>query len=182
MKKTKNYINKKDFLDALVAYKSDCAATTSQGLPDPLMPNYIGECFKKIAEGVCKNWRFSRYTYKEEMISDGIMNCLLYFRNFDPEHPKANPFGYFSMYAFNAAKQRINIEKDEQYVKYMTLIRSGVLDECYETKDDEHHPKQFELYENIAEFIEKFEKAKLEAKEKKKKTIEIKGLDKYTKK
>jgi hypothetical protein len=182
MKKTKNYINKKDFLEALVAYRNECAIAKSKDLPDPPMPNYIGECFKQIAEGVCKNWRFSRYTYKEEMISDGIMNCLLYFKNFDPEHPKANPFGYFSQYIFNAAAQRINIEKEEQYVKYMTLIRSGVLEECNETEGDEHHPKQFELYENIAEFIEKFEKSKQEAKEKKKKAVELKGLDKYIKK
>jgi hypothetical protein len=179
MKKQKNYINKKDFLEALSNYKKVCEEAESKKQEAPQVPNYIGECFLKIAQGVAKNWRFSRYTYREEMISDGILICLLYFRNFDPEHIKANPFGYFSQYIFNACKLRIKKEKKEQYVKYMSLVHSGVLEELDGGDLDENHPKQFELYENIAEFIETYETGLKKEKDKKKVSMEMKGIEKF---
>lgn len=179
MKKPKNYVNNKDFLEALIEYKRVCNEAKMNNVEEPQVPDYIGECFMKIAKGVSQNWRFARYTYKEEMISDGILICLLYFRNFDPELSN-NPFAYFSQYLFNACKLRIKKEKKEQYVKYISLVYSGVLEE-FDTMDiDDNHPKQFELYENIAEFIENYEDGIKRDKEKKKITpTESKGIEKF---
>lgn len=84
----KNYINNADFCDALVKYKEECIVAANSGKPEPRIPNYIGECFIKLAEGLARRPNFFGYSYKDEMIADGIENCLTYFRNFDTEKTK----------------------------------------------------------------------------------------------
>jgi hypothetical protein len=93
--KQKHYVNNEDFLKSLVQYKKDCAVAKKAKKDKPPIPNYIGECFMKIAEGLSHKPNFINYTYRDEMISDGIENCLMYFENFDPEKSK-NPFAYFT--------------------------------------------------------------------------------------
>jgi len=73
-KAKKNYINNADFMAALMAYKE--AKRLNDNAP---IPNYIGECFMKIAEGLSHKPNFINYTYRDEMIGDGIENCLMYF-------------------------------------------------------------------------------------------------------
>jgi len=82
MSKQKHYINNADFLKALVDYKELCSTAQKDGTPEPKIPNYIGECFMKIAEGLSHKPNFINYTYRDEMISDGIENCLMYFNNY----------------------------------------------------------------------------------------------------
>ena len=77
-KKTKNYINNQDFLQALAEYKAAAKAAKEKKLKPPPIPNYIGECFMKIAEGLSHKPNFINYTYRDEMIADGIENCLMY--------------------------------------------------------------------------------------------------------
>ena len=45
------------------------------GNQPPPVTNYIGECFLKIATHLSYRPNFINYTYKDEMISDGIENC-----------------------------------------------------------------------------------------------------------
>jgi hypothetical protein len=94
-KKTKHYVNNADFLAALVEYKRACDEAEKTGKTDPQIPNYIGECFLKIAEHLSRKPNFISYSFRDEMISDGIENCLMYFRNFNPDKSK-NPFAYFT--------------------------------------------------------------------------------------
>jgi len=101
MTKQKHYINNLDFLKALEDYKAACVEAAKQNQPKPIIPNYIGECFMKIAEGLSHKPNFINYTYRDEMVSDGIENCLMYFENFDPEKSK-NPFAYFTQVIFFA--------------------------------------------------------------------------------
>ena len=49
-KKPKHYINNADFLAALVEYRKSCDEAKKNDKEDPRIPNYIGECFLKIAE------------------------------------------------------------------------------------------------------------------------------------
>jgi hypothetical protein len=107
------------------------------------------------------------------MIADGIENCIQYFRNFDETKSK-NPFAYFTQIIYFAFLRRIQKEKKQLYVKYKATQQFGMLDEGEMYEDVDGHMKQFELYDNIAEFIETFE----EAKEKKKKS-KTKGLEKF---
>ena len=117
MSKIKHYINNADFLAALVEYKAKVQEASKAGKPEPKIPNYIGECWMKIAEGLSHKPNFINYTYREEMISDGIENCLMYFNNFDPTKSN-NPFAYFTQIIYYAFLRRIHKYKNQLYVKF----------------------------------------------------------------
>jgi hypothetical protein len=175
MAKQKHYINNADFLKALVDFKEATKEAEKNGSPLPAIPNYIGECFMKIAEGLSHKPNFINYTYRDEMMSDGIENCLQYFNNFDPAKSK-NPFAYFTQVIYFAFLRRISKEKKQTYVKYKATEQMGILDEHEMMEYEDGTTVQFELYDNIAEFIETYEgtkKAKKDAANKKK------GVEKF---
>ena len=153
-KKTKHYINNADFLNALVAYKERKLTN-----PEEPIPNYIGECWMKIAEGLSRKPNFISYTYRDEMISDGIENCLMYFDNFDPAKSN-NPFAYFTQIIYYAFLRRIQRESKQMYIKYKATEHFGILDEQELLELEDGNNRQFELYENLSEFIENFEETK----------------------
>jgi len=128
----------------------------------------------KIAEGLSHKPNFINYTYRDEMISDGIENCLMYFDNFDPTKSK-NPFAYFTQIIYFAFLRRIQKEKKQLYVKYKSTEMFGILDEYEMMELEDGTTRQFELYENIAEFIENYE----EGKKAKKTAKKIKGIEKF---
>mgnify|MGYP003351164150 FL=1 len=172
MTKTKHYVNNQDFLQALIKYKEDCDTAVKHNKIEPIVPNYIGECFLKIAEHLSRKPNFISYSFREEMICDGIENCIMYFRNFDPTKSN-NPFAYFTQIIYYAFLRRIQKEKKQMYVKYKATEQFGILDEGELYEDSEGNVKQFVLYDNISEFIQNFE----EKKRNKKKTK--KGLEKF---
>lgn len=65
-------------------------------------------------------------------------------------------------------------EKKQLYVKYKATQQFGILGEGEMYEDENGNMKQFELYDNISEFIDNFEEAK-----KNKKKAKTKGLDKF---
>lgn len=173
MSKTKHYVNNADFLQALIEYKESCVKAKQESKEEPIVPNYIGECFLKIAEHLSRKPNFISYSFREEMICDGIENCIMYFRNFDPTKSN-NPFAYFTQIIYFAFLRRIQKEKKQLYVKYKATEQFGVLDEAEMFEDSEGNMKQFVLYDNISEFIQTFEEKK-----KAKKKAKVKGLDKF---
>jgi hypothetical protein len=173
-KKKKEYVNNADFLEALIKYKEGCRDAQEKGTKEPPIPNYIGECFMKIAEGLSHKANFINYTYRDEMISDGIENCLMYFNNFDPDKSK-NPFAYFTQIIYFAFLRRIQKEKKQQYVKYKATEQFGILDEFEMMELEDGTMRQFEMYDNLSEFIENFE----ETKRKKKELKKPKGIEKF---
>jgi hypothetical protein len=172
-KATKHYVNNADFLSALIEYKKACDEAKKKNKPDPQIPNYIGECFLKIADHLSRKPNFISYSFRDEMIADGIENCLMYFRNFDPDKSK-NPFAYFTQIIYYAFLRRIMKEKKQLYVKYKATEQFGILDEFEMMEDENGNMRQFELYENISEFIYNFEENK-----RKKKEGKTKGLEKF---
>ena len=172
-KKPKHYVNNGDFLEALINYKESCIEAKKKSKPEPQIPNYIGECFLKIAEHLSRKPNFISYSFRDEMIADGIENCLMYFRNFDPDKSK-NPFAYFTQIIYYAFLRRIMKEKKQLYVKYKATEQFGILDEFEMYEDSEGNMRQFELYENISEFIQNYENARKEKKAKK-----AAGLEKF---
>lgn len=171
-KPSRHYVNNADFLTALVDYKERCRVAASEGRQDPQIPNYVGECFYKIAEHLSRKPNFISYSFRDEMIADGIENCIMYFRNFDETKSK-NPFAYFTQIIYYAFLRRIQKEKKQLYVKYKATQQFGILNEGEMYEDAEGNMKQFELYDNISEFIHNFEENK------KKKKTKAKGLDKF---
>ena len=173
MSKQKHYINNEDFLKALVEYKAKKKDAETKGLPEPRIPNYIGECFMKIAENLSHKPNFIAYTFRDEMVADAIENCVMYVDNFDPSK-SSNPFAYFTQITYYAFLRRIQKEKKQLYVKYKSTETAGILDEFELNENEDGTFRQFELYENISEFIGNYENARKEKKAKK-----AAGLEKF---
>ena len=60
------------------------------------------------------------YTFREDMVSDGIENCLQYIHNFNPNKSN-NPFAYFTQIIYYAFIRRIQREKKQTHVKHKLI-------------------------------------------------------------
>tara|TARA_A100000164_G_scaffold42104_1_gene32138 strand:+ start:815 stop:1285 length:471 start_codon:yes stop_codon:yes gene_type:complete len=123
-KKKEHYVNNADFLAAIVKYKDKVEIAEKQGLPKPRVNNYIGGCFLKIATHLSYRPNFINYMYKDDMVCDGIENCIQYIDNFDPAKSK-NPFAYFTQIVYYAFLRRIAKEKRQMDIKEKILEKSG---------------------------------------------------------
>ena len=119
-KKGVHYVDNAKFLQAMKDWKEQCKDAEEAGDETPRISDYIGECFLKIANGLSYRPNFINYTYKQEMISDGIENCLQYIHNFNPEKSK-NPFAYFTQIIYYAFIRRIQKEKKQTHVKHRMI-------------------------------------------------------------
>ena len=122
--KNEHYVNNKEFLAALIRYQEDIEIARLQDKTKPVIPRYIGECFLKIANHLSFKPNFVNYMFKEDMISDGIENCVQYIHNFDPEKSK-NPFAYFTQIIHYAFLRRIQREKRQLEIKNKIIEKSG---------------------------------------------------------
>ncbi len=111
-----HYVDNKEFLKAMIEFKEICNDAREKEIDRPPVSNYIGECFLKIATHLSYKPNFINYTYREDMISDGIENCLQYVENFNPEKSK-NPFAYFTQIIYYAFLRRIAKEKKQTHVR-----------------------------------------------------------------
>ncbi len=123
-KRSEHYVNNKEFLAALIKYREDVEIARLQDKTKPVIPRYIGECFLKIANHLSFKPNFVNYMFKEDMISDGIENCVQYIHNFDPEKSK-NPFAYFTQIIHYAFLRRIQKEKKQLEIKTKIIERTG---------------------------------------------------------
>ena len=121
---SEHYVNNKEFLEALIVFKAKCAAAKEAGKQRPQISNYIGDCFMKIATHLSYKPNFVNYMFREDMISDGIENCVQYIENFNPEKSK-NPFAYFTQIIYYAFLRRIQKEKRQLEIKNKILDKSG---------------------------------------------------------
>jgi DNA-directed RNA polymerase specialized sigma subunit len=154
MTKKKNYVNNKDLLDALITYRIACKEAEECGEKTPRVPEYIGSCILMIATRIATRPNFSGYSYKDEMISDGIENCLQYIHNFDPEKSQ-NPFAYFTQIIWYAFLRRIQKEKKQMYIKFkasQNMMTESDLMDSNEVRLQLNDPPEY-----INEFIEDFE-------------------------
>ena len=93
-KKSEHYVNNKELLQALIVYREKVAHAKENDLPKPRITNYLGECFLKIATHLSYKPNFVNYMFRDDMISDGIENCVQYIHNFDPEKSKTHLLTY----------------------------------------------------------------------------------------
>ena len=162
-KKNAHYIDNKEFHAAMIAWKELCKEAEEAGEEKPQVTNYIGECFLKIANGLSYRPNFINYTYRSEMVSDGIENCLQYIHNFDPDK-SGNPFSYFTQIIFYAFLRRIKKEKKQTYVK-QKLIAEMDVDAFMEAGEGDEGTNQYIEYMKKNQTLDPY----FEAKEKKKK-------------
>ena len=179
-KKNAHYVDNKKLLAAMIEYRDSVIAAKENDKPRPRIPDYIGECIMKISEHLSYRPNFINYTYKDEMISDGIENCLLYIDNFNPEKSK-NPFAYFTQIIYYAFIRRMQKEKKQTYVKYKSLERHVLEDDILEAGGVTKKSYLEFMQNNMSGFIEEFEKSqkvkKTRAKAKKKEQNENSPLD-----
>ena len=120
-----HYVDNKKFLQAMIEYRDKCKKAEEKNRKKPDVTNYIGECFLKIANHLSYRPNFINYTYRDDMISDGIENCLQYMNNFDPQKSD-NPFAYFTQIIYYAFIRRIQKEKKQMQVKAKIIANAGV--------------------------------------------------------
>ena len=123
-KRSEHYVNNKEFLAAIIDYKDEIIIAEKRGLPKPVIPRYIGECFLKIATHLSFKPNFVNYMFKDDMVCDGIENCVQYINNFNPEKSK-NPFAYFTQIIHYAFLRRIQKEKRQLDIKQKIIEKSG---------------------------------------------------------
>ena len=166
-----HYVDNKEFLKEMVKWKTKYDSAESSGRKTPPVSSYIAESFLKIAEHLSYRPNFMNYPYREEMVGDGIENCLMYAHNFDPSKSK-NPFSYFTQIIYFAFLRRIEKEKKQSYIKYKIMEDNADekfhrwFKENYFAKDSSASFREiFNLSEND---VNKFEDTKVKKKKKKK--------------
>ena len=123
-KRSEHYVNNKEFLAAIVEYKKSVAKAAELGKTKPRITNYLGSCFLKIATHLSYKPNFVNYMFKDDMVCDGIENCVQYIHNFDPEK-SSNPFAYFTQIIHYAFLRRIQKEKKQLEIKTKIIEKSG---------------------------------------------------------
>ena len=122
-KKSEHYVNNKEFLNALENYFAEVERAKLNDQPKPQIPRYIGECFLKIANHLSYKPNFVNYMFKDDMVCDGIENCIQYIDNFDTD--RTNPFAYFTQIVYYAFLRRIAKEKKQLEIKTKIIEKSG---------------------------------------------------------
>ena len=140
--KKEHYVNNKEFLAAMVEYKKGVNKAERKKTEKPLVTDYIGGCFLKIANHLSYRPNFINYTFRQEMISDGIENCLQYLHNFDPEKSN-NPFAYFTQIIYYAFIRRIQKEKKQVTIKNRLITESNYDDMTLQPGEDREFKNQF---------------------------------------
>lgn len=166
MEEKEHYVDNEKFLAAMIDFKADVETARKMGKKRPQVPVYIAESIMKIATHLSYKHYWSKYPFREDMVFDGIENCLRYIDNFDPEYSK-NPFSYFTTIITYAFYRKIEKEKTYLYTKYKTAQHTNIIEETSEKQehdltgdfnDDIKHSEYSEQYMN--EFIKKFEQSK----------------------
>ena len=146
-KKSEHYVNNKEFLLALVDFRAECKVAEEKGDPKPRINNYIGSCFLKIATHLSYKPNFVNYMFREDMICDGIENCVQYIGNFDPSK-SSNPFAYFTQIIYYAFLRRISKEKRQLEIKNKIITKSGY-DQLFHSDGTDNHSEMNSIKENV---------------------------------
>jgi hypothetical protein len=173
IKTIKHYIDNVKFCKAMIEWKKSIKEAEECGEDRPPVTPYIAESFLKIAEHLSHRPNFINYHFRDDMIGDGVENCLLYAHNFDPSK-SSNPFSYFTQIIYYAFLRRIEKEKKQAFIKYKCLQMKdvdGKFTEWMKKESDtgtytEFLQKHFALSETDVEKLEPKEKKKKKRKRK----------------
>ena len=166
--KKEHYVNNKEFLAAMVEYRKSVLEAKEKGVKKPPVTDYIGECFLKIANHLSYRPNFINYTFRDDMISDGIENCLQYLDNFNPETSN-NPFAYFTQIIYYAFIRRIQKEKKQITIKQRMIQEANYDDMTLQPGEDRDFKNQFTEFLQKNTVIEEPTKSKDKKKTKRKK-------------
>lgn len=181
--KANHYVSNDEFYKAIVAFRKEVLAAEAQGLQRPVIPYYIGDCLIKIANKLSYSPNFINYTFHNEVVADGLENCINYFHNFDPDK-STNPFSYFTQIIYFAFLRRIQKEKKYMYVKHKVTQQKMIshelmnLQELDELGEFDIEITDYTTNEYMDTFVRQFEES---AQKKKLDRQAKKGLEKLIK-
>lgn len=118
-----DYVDNKRLFAEMVKYTEAYHKAIAEDKQPPRVSNYVGECIYLIANKLSTIRQFVGYSYRDEMIGDGIENTLRYIHNFNPEKSN-NPFAYFTQIIYYAFLRRIDKEKKQAYIRYKSMENS----------------------------------------------------------
>jgi hypothetical protein len=171
MAKAKNYINNKTLYTSMIEHRTKLKDAIDNNRTKPQVSNYIGQSILLICNNLAKKPNFSGYTYKQEMISDGIIDCIAAVDNFDPDRTN-NPFAYFTQIAWNAFIRRIHKEKKQTYIKHKNFENGFLMNELWTDSDNIHLKSNEYSDELIRNFENKLTKVK--------KNSKLNGIEKFS--
>ena len=148
------YVNNKEFFAAILERK-ELISKLEEGDKLPQITNYLGECILKIANNLANKGNFNGYSFKDEMICDGIENCIKYFDKFNPEK-SSNPFSYYTQIIYFAYLRRIAKEKQQYYLKHKIIQSAGNIVFELQDQDDD-----VEFVNSYREFLAEYSEAVL---------------------
>ena len=160
-----HYVDNAVFLEAMIEYKRQYKISKNNDEELPIISEYLGSVFLKIAQRLSFRPNFINYAFKDDMISDGIENCLHYIHNFDPEK-SSNPFAYFTQIIYYAFIRRIQKEKKQLYIKFKSMQNYEISPEYVNFMDYDEDFKSTGDYKNsdfrvmVYDFVDTFEKSK----------------------
>ena len=160
-----HYVDNAVFLEAMIEYKKQYHISKSNDEELPIISEYLGSVFLKIAQRLSFRPNFINYAFKDDMISDGIENCLHYIHNFDPEK-SSNPFAYFTQIIYYAFIRRIQKEKKQLYIKFKSMQNYEISPEYVNYMDYDEDFNAASDFKNsdfrvmVDEFVDNFEKSK----------------------
>ena len=160
-----HYVDNALFLEAMIEYKKQYQISKDNDEELPIISEYLGSVFLKIAQRLSFRPNFINYAFKDDMISDGIENCLHYIHNFDPEK-SSNPFAYFTQIIYYAFIRRIQKEKKQLYIKFKSMQNYEISPEYVNFMDYDEDFKSTGDFKNsdfrvmVDEFVDNFEKSK----------------------
>ena len=177
--KKEHYVNNKEFLLAMIDYRKSVNKAKREKKPKPPVTDYIGSCFLKIANHLSYRPNFINYTFRDDMISDGIENCLQYLDNFNPTKSN-NPFAYFTQIIYYAFVRRIQKEKKQVTIKNRLITESNYDDMTLQPGEDKEFKNQFTEFLKKNMPVEEQQKiADINAKKKKKRKKKTTSTLKY---
>ena len=160
-----HYVDNAKFLEAMIEYKREYNKAKEDDTRLPQISEYLGSVFLKIAQRLSFRPNFINYAFKNDMISDGIENCLHYIHNFNPEK-STNPFAYFTQIIYYAFIRRIQKEKKQLYIKFKSM-QNYEINSTYDGSANEGDNvdltgdyKNSDFRVMVDEFVDTFEKSK----------------------
>ena len=161
-----HYVNNAELLEHLKQYKAQLAQARVEGREEPRIPEYFGECILKIATRLSHKANFINYSYRDDMILDGIENCMQCVDSFNPE-VSSNPFSYFTQVIYYAFLRRIAKEKKQSYIKGKLIQEMPF--ESFELQGHDEDQDFMNTYNAFIQANQNFDDSFIKKKEKKKK-------------
>jgi hypothetical protein len=171
-----HYVNNAEMLESIKSYKAKLKDARDNNTEEPRIPEYLGECVLKIATRLSQKANFINYSYRDDMILDGIENCIQCMNSFDPEK-SSNPFSYFTQVIYFAFLRRIAKEKKQSYIKGKL-----VQEMAFDTFDLQGHDDDADFKNAYASFMQMhstFDDSFIKNKEKKKKVKVDQSLENF---